>query len=78
VLQHTARRQEGGQAREAAAEAGSAGREPPPLRDAREAPTRIELVFDSAPESGRCLNGPQAHTPDADPLPWLRSVPLPR
>jgi hypothetical protein len=47
VLQHTARRQEGGQAREAAAEAGSAGRELPPLRDAREAPTRIELVYEA-------------------------------
>ena len=39
--------QEGGQRREAAAEAGSAGREPPPLRDAREAPTRIELVYEA-------------------------------
>jgi hypothetical protein len=47
VLQHTARSQEGAQRREAAAEDGSAGREPLPLRDAREAPTRIELVYEA-------------------------------
>ena len=46
-MRHRARRQEGGQAREAAAEAGSAGREPSPVRDAREAPTRIELVYEA-------------------------------
>ena len=47
MLGHTGRSQEGGQRREAAAEAGSAGREPPPLRDAKEAPSGIEPLYEA-------------------------------
>ena len=47
MLGRTARRPEGAQRREAAAEPGFAGREPTPLRDVREAPTRIELVCEA-------------------------------
>ena len=31
-------------------------------------------MLDSVPESRRCLNGPQAHTPDADPLLRARAL----
>ncbi len=46
-VRHTARRPERVQRREAAAEPGFAGREPAPLRCAREAPSGFEPLYEA-------------------------------